>query len=90
MNIPPTKAGNFQSVDTNCRLHNTTQDLPLLEGIAPVVVQANKSNQTNFRTKTPRPKFKCYCLKHLMTLILNFKGGYEVRGIGRRLRGGMM
>jgi hypothetical protein len=29
-------------------------------------------------------------LKPLMTMILNFKGEYEVRGIERRLRGGMM
>ena len=62
-NIPPTKAGISQSRDTNFRLHNTTRDLPLSEGIASVFVQANKSNQTNFRTKTRRPKFRCSLLE---------------------------
>jgi hypothetical protein len=50
MDIPPTKAGISHSRETNFKLHDITQNLPLLEGIASVFIEANKSNQNNFIT----------------------------------------
>ena len=63
MNIPPTKAGISQNRDSAFRLHDTIQNLSLFEGFASVFIQANKSNQTNFRMKAPRPKFRCSLLE---------------------------
>jgi hypothetical protein len=86
MNIPATKAGISQSRDTNFRLHNATQDLPLLEALRLFSSKHTNPTKPILEQKHADENLDVPCLKHLMTMTLNFKGGHKVRGIGRTLR----